>query len=1026
MAQIVKRNASELIRPGSMPQPQMSTALARSVEGFGGAISSAGRTLEAVREHAQKRAEEKENFVAANEKQKFQFTVAEDLAKATETIAPDGAGFTDKFSETFDTRAAEYLAKLPPRIREKEAILLDRKTGSEAAQWTIKSAEVERNQSYSWVDTQLAESAEASAAVIAENPDNYEAELAKHIDLTLKSPVPTKRKMERIADYERLARDAWITGMTAKDPEGLLLEIKADPRNLSEPTQYNLLERLVIGVESSGDTNAVSPKGAAGLMQVMPRTAVEISEQLGDGLIDKGMSDERIRGILSDPAIGVRYGRYYLQKQIKAFGKTGGLEAALIAYNGGPGRAKAWIASGGDDSVIPEETRDYYTKIMAQLPGMKRSGGGSVAASADPSTVQLVFDEGSMAEARKYGSKVGEAGVPPELVERVKLSFASLGLKEVKVNSGHRNETHNKAAEGNPNSQHVKENAMDIDVSGYTHAERNQLIQTLSANGVGGIGVGKNIIHVDLGKRRAWGYANPAGGGKVPPWAQEAVNAHLANKATVAGTSGRLKGLTFEERERAIKGAITAIETRENETQLAARVSLDAAVTNAPIAVFSTGVYDGEMPDIEDFMDAYGVDEGEERHKAFKASVDTSKEAYGMRSASKAEIDATVAAAAPTSSGNDAAAQAARYETLSAARKATLDARDADPAGYVRKLYPNINKAFDNIKTDEDYRTAVAMSVAAQEKLGIVDIKPLQKEAAQVTVDRFKDANLPEPERFERVVSTLLLTPDVEQRRAIFEQLVEAGLPEHTEGAFEALARGDTAAGTRLLRAATLDFSEQSGKTPEKPAVIAQAWQDEVMAPGKIGDIFYGLSEGGMAQNYVRSQRDAKLVTAALNVRLRGGENLEDAVKGVAKDLYGDVQVVEGDSRVNLQIYIPAKDDPDEITDGLARALPDVRAAMIAYPRPQGETRDSSAAIFEAAPKVYAELVINEGFFRNYGDGYVFIDTYGDEPVFGKDGKPIIFYPKEAPLRRDPSGPADPDAPLTDDSFDAFQKRFGQ
>ncbi|MEB4998957.1 hypothetical protein RXP20_28820, partial [Pseudomonas aeruginosa] len=83
------------------------------------------------------------------------------------------------------------------------------------------------------------------------------------------------------------------------------------------------------------------------------------------------------------------------------------------------------------------------------------------------------------------------------------------------------------------------------------------IIQTLSANGVGGLGIGTNIIHVDLGARRAWGYNNPAGGGAVPKWAQAAIDAHLAGKSTpavdgVRGKGGSYKGLTYSDREKFI------------------------------------------------------------------------------------------------------------------------------------------------------------------------------------------------------------------------------------------------------------------------------------------------------------------------------------------------------------------------------------------------------------------------------------------------------------------------------------------
>ena len=54
---------------------------------------------------------------------------------------------------------------------------------------------------------------------------------------------------------------------------------------------------------------------------------------------------------------------------------TGGIEAALVAYNGGPERAKEWIKSNFDDKVLPAETRKYYKAVMARLPGYRENNG---------------------------------------------------------------------------------------------------------------------------------------------------------------------------------------------------------------------------------------------------------------------------------------------------------------------------------------------------------------------------------------------------------------------------------------------------------------------------------------------------------------------------------------------------------------------------------------------------------------------------------------------------------------------------
>lgn len=99
-----------------------------------------------------------------------------------------------------------------------------------------------------------------------------------------------------------------------------------------------LLER-VVAAESGGDPTAVSPKGAMGLMQLMPATA-------------------RAMGVVNpfDPVQNLVGGALYLRQQYDRFGSW---PLALAAYNAGPGAVEA---AGG----IPpyRETRAYVQTVL--------------------------------------------------------------------------------------------------------------------------------------------------------------------------------------------------------------------------------------------------------------------------------------------------------------------------------------------------------------------------------------------------------------------------------------------------------------------------------------------------------------------------------------------------------------------------------------------------------------------------------------------------------------------------------------
>lgn len=86
----------------------------------------------------------------------------------------------------------------------------------------------------------------------------------------------------------------------------------------------------VILVESRFDSDAVSPQGAMGLMQLQAETARELAEDLGI----PWTSDQ----LLHDPETNVLLGTYYLSRLVHRFGD---LDLALAAFNAGPGRVQA-------------------------------------------------------------------------------------------------------------------------------------------------------------------------------------------------------------------------------------------------------------------------------------------------------------------------------------------------------------------------------------------------------------------------------------------------------------------------------------------------------------------------------------------------------------------------------------------------------------------------------------------------------------------------------------------------------------
>jgi hypothetical protein len=127
-----------------------------------------------------------------------------------------------------------------------------------------------------------------------------------------------------------------------------------DPQRLADQAarKYGLpssLVRSVMKAESGFQVRAVSPKGALGLMQLMPGTA----QSLG--------ADPR------DPAQNVDAGARYLRALLEKYG--GGLRRALAAYNAGPGAVDRF---GG---VPPfAETLNYIRRIEQEWKNSGKAG----------------------------------------------------------------------------------------------------------------------------------------------------------------------------------------------------------------------------------------------------------------------------------------------------------------------------------------------------------------------------------------------------------------------------------------------------------------------------------------------------------------------------------------------------------------------------------------------------------------------------------------------------------------------------
>jgi hypothetical protein len=170
------------------------------------------------------------------------------------------------------------------------------------------------------------------------------------------------KKVAEFTAQARLNKDSYAKVIEIRRPDGelelvSLIELLNDPAK-GQPTQKGstAVQSMTGGtvptsairqVESGGNPNAVSPKGAQGVMQVMPNTQRDPGFGVAPAKDNSPQELERV---------GVDY--YNAMRQ-----KYGHDTLAAIAYNMGPGKTDEWLKAGANFNKLPAETQAYIGKV---------------------------------------------------------------------------------------------------------------------------------------------------------------------------------------------------------------------------------------------------------------------------------------------------------------------------------------------------------------------------------------------------------------------------------------------------------------------------------------------------------------------------------------------------------------------------------------------------------------------------------------------------------------------------------------
>ncbi len=149
----------------------------------------------------------------------------------------------------------------------------------------------------------------------------------------------------RGSHVEGLTKPSFSSYISSKSPQNSRFSQSLETMIRQEAQKQQVSPQLIkaiVQIESGGKASARSPKGALGLMQLMPNTAREL-----------GVRDPL------NPRQNLAGGIHYLKKMAHRFGD---LDLALAAYNAGPKSVEKY------KGIPPyQETRQYIQKIRKYL-----------------------------------------------------------------------------------------------------------------------------------------------------------------------------------------------------------------------------------------------------------------------------------------------------------------------------------------------------------------------------------------------------------------------------------------------------------------------------------------------------------------------------------------------------------------------------------------------------------------------------------------------------------------------------------
>ena len=884
-----KSNSRSVVPAPNDPRPQVEMEAAQrelganvnQAQAIGGAITTAGKLAKDV-------ADRWEDNTIYHKTIDLEKKWEQRLIEARQNIDPTREDYAKEFEVEFHNEAYEFIQSLP----EEKKNAVDRQLRS--------FMEQQLGQLNSWAATARNQIAgtmlEDTIDELVKSFANHERDQFGNV-ISGRSFDDMNERVQhaiRIAPMDKFERRTALNNWRKRAPELLASKlIELDPRDAvvqlrsvkslqGRNYQEDQLLSVLIDVESGGDPNAVSGAGAVGLMQVLPATAEIIAPQINDTDFPTGGSTEEITEYLKRPGKNREYGEFYLKQQMDAF--NGEIKAALIAYNAGPGVARQWIASGRNDSTLPDETRAYTKRILDRItipPPFQFDFGSSVMTKGI-----FISDHYNWDDVAK-GRKEIDFSLPGVLDSVTDILNDSLKLTK---REGKR-------------EQSLSNAGVVIDVTGLDKGKKSRIVATLTKSGAKRIEQHGDRILVDWGKGSGVFKVNEGS-----QWFTEGIETGLGSLGTIVTSVGpnnpiftdlpHERLLYWQDQANKRWGDVVA-----------------AALPSEIKAIEETGQGTGElqMPFDRQIMSG-------EQKIDYDIAQPTHQLLQSLKAAPLTQQAQLAEAARPAPGSPNYDKRTKIYERGIEYIEQAMKEFEEDPAQRVIDEAEDFhagNPLADQWKNAVATNNIFAVNQAAialmneQRSKGVEEhrIRPYTNEYMQPLVNALNDKTKSHKERIEPVIEVIRSWQNPADRRRVFAQMHDLGLAKGMSASIRAAMRGDDKASRHIAESALADRAELG----EEDAVDIRVQVDDVFGVGGTGHAYYTLGVHNAANRAWRDMEYDAFYKSAV-VYVRDGMNVDDAVEQTIKDFFDDgTLLTDGGAIDQYEVYVPPAYDAKAI-----------------------------------------------------------------------------------------------------------------